>query len=99
MSSRNERLSDEQRKTATNIYKALLKSKNEWYGKVPVGETMSNVVDLINAFDGLQVEYFQIVDGDTLQEVRNWTDSQYIVGCITVFCGKVRLIDNIIYKK
>ena len=98
MSSRNERLSAEEKKIAANIYKALQKSKNEWYNRVPVGETKINVVNLIEASEQLQVEYFQIVDGDSLQEVSGWADSQHIVGCITVFCGKVRLIDNIIYK-
>ena len=50
--------------------------------------------------DGLDVEYFSIVDGNTLQEVSSWDDSPYVVGCITVYCGKtpIRLIDHIKYK-
>lgn len=48
--------------------------------------------------EGLRMEYFEIVDGNTLQQVTDWSDSSYIVGCITVFCGEVRLIDNIKYK-
>ena len=39
-----------------------------------------------------------IVDGDSLQSVSDWNDSDYIVGCIAVYCGKIRLIDNIHYK-
>ena len=38
------------------------------------------------------------VDGNTLQPVKAWDESNYIVGCITVYCGEVRLIDNIKYK-
>ena len=34
----------------------------------------------------------------TLESIENWEDSNNIVGCITVFCGDVRLIDNIKYK-
>ena len=49
--------------------------------------------------DGLVLEYYQIVDGNTLQEIAEWSDSEYIVGCIALFCGKIRLIDNIVYKK
>jgi pantoate--beta-alanine ligase len=49
--------------------------------------------------EGLRLEYFQIVDGLTLQPVKSWEESGYIVGCITVFCGDVRLIDNIKYKE
>ena len=53
-----------------------------------------------NAVDGLEVEYFSIVDGDTLLDVENWEDSKNIVGCITVYCGKkpIRLIDHIKYN-
>jgi pantoate--beta-alanine ligase len=45
------------------------------------------------------VEYFSIVDGITLEDISDWKDSDYIVGCITVYCGEVRLIDNITYRK
>ena len=48
---------------------------------------------------GLRLEYLEIVDGRTLQTVSSWDDSDYIVGCITVYCGEVRLIDNIKYKE
>ena len=47
----------------------------------------------------MDVEYFSICDGIELQPVKNWDDSDYIVGCITVYCGDVREIDNITYKK
>ena len=40
-----------------------------------------------------------IVDGITLEDISDWKDSDYIVGCITVYCGEVRLIDNITYRK
>jgi pantothenate synthetase len=58
-------------------------------------------INEINAIDGLEVEYFSIVDGNTLQDVANWEDSPYVVGCITVYCGKtpIRLIDHIKYKE
>ena len=65
-----------------------------------VQETHDKVVADINAVEGLEVEYFQIVDGDSLQDVSSWEDSAYVVGCITVYCGKtpIRLIDHIKYK-
>ena len=47
----------------------------------------------------MNVEYFEIVDGRTLLPVEEWEESPYIVGCITVYCGDVRLIDNICYRK
>ncbi|MBB4034604.1 pantoate--beta-alanine ligase [Dysgonomonas hofstadii] len=97
MSSRNERLSQEQRNIAVNISRILFESK-EWMKNIPVKETAGKVVNSINSIKELDVEYYEIVDGYTLQPVAGWKDSNYIVGCIAVFCGDVRLIDNIVYK-
>lgn len=99
MSSRNTLLTDEERKIAANISKILFKSKN-FASNHTLEETKKYVVDSINAIVGLEVQYYEIVDGTTLQTVRKWSDSDYIVGCITVFCGSqpIRLIDHIKYK-
>ena len=99
-SSRNALLSDDERKIAPNIFKAL-KESIEYAKKHGVKETHDYVVEKINSTSGLDVEYFEIVDGNTLQQVNNWGDSDYVVGCITVYCGKrpVRLIDHIKYKE
>lgn len=99
LSSRNERLSAEEKELATNIYKTLLWSKQQIFGKESVKETADRVIAAINSFDGLEVEYFEIVDGLSLQPIQDSSDSEYIVGCITVYCGAVRLIDNIAYKE
>lgn len=97
LSSRNARLTPEERKTALNISKTLFKSVEYAHSHTLV-DTCKFVEDSIAATPGLRLEYFEIVDGDTLQKVTHWSDSDYIVGCITVFCGEVRLIDNIKYK-
>ena len=94
LSSRNERLSDEQRKKAVRISEVLRESRNFAPAK-PVKEVAQWVVDAINAVDGLQVEYYEIVDATTLQAVDQWEG--HCVGCVTVYCGDVRLIDNIRY--
>ncbi len=85
---------------APTIYKAL-KDSLSFAKKHTVKETHDKVVADINAVDGLDVEYFSIVDGNTLQDIENWEDSPYVVGCITVYCGKtpIRLIDHIKYKE
>ena len=64
-------------------------------------DTKAFVVNSINDVPELEVQYFEIVDGLSLQSLENWDDSDYVVGCITVFCGSipVRLIDNIKYKE
>lgn len=99
MSSRNTLLTPEERATASNIYKILSKSKN-FATNHTLKETSRYVVDSLNAVVGLEVQYFSIVDGVSLQELGNWADSDYVVGCITVFCGSqpIRLIDHIKYK-
>ena len=98
-SSRNTLLAADERKIAPNIYKAL-KESIDYAKKNSVKDTHDKVVAAINAVDGLEVEYFEIVDGNTLQAVSDWKDSDYVVGCITVYCGKtpIRLIDHIKYK-
>lgn len=97
LSSRNRLLSEEERKHALCISKTLFESKA--YAEMhTVAETISFVSDKINNEGYLRLEYFEIVDGDTLQLIKNWADTDYAVGCITVFCGNVRLIDNIKYK-
>ncbi|MGL4293379.1 MAG: pantoate--beta-alanine ligase [Bacteroidales bacterium] len=97
MSSRNVRLSEQQRKDAVAVSRALFASKDTME-ELSVEDTIAAVTLSINSVPGLETEYFEIVDGDTMQPVAQWSDSDYIVGCITVYCGQVRLIDNIIYK-
>ena len=98
LSSRNARLSAEQRIQALQISKTLFDSV-EFAKLHTLAETKQYVEDRIAASEGLKLEYFEVVDGNTLQTVSSWEDSKYIVGCITVFCGEVRLIDNIKYKE
>lgn len=99
LSSRNTLLTQEERTIALKISQTLFSSL--LYAKThTLAETKQWVVDTINEEAGLEVQYYEIVDGYSLQTLADWDDSDYIVGCITVFCGKipVRLIDNIKYK-
>ncbi len=96
-SSRNERLTEAQRKDAANINRILQKSKR-FVNAGTISECIDFIISEINKVDSLEVEYMEIVDGDSLQSVSDWNSSHYIVGCIAVFCGDVRLIDNIQYK-
>ncbi len=100
LSSRNALLTAEERTLAVNISKTLFASVD--YAKEhTLEETKKFVIDTINAHEGLEVQYYEIVDGDSLCSLASWDDSDYIVGCITVFCGArpVRLIDNVKYKE
>lgn len=99
-SSRNSLLTKEERAIAPEIFKAL-KESIEYAKSHSIKETHDHAVAQINAVNGLEVEYFEIVDGNTLQTVSDWDTSDYVVGCITVYCGAkpVRLIDHIKYKE
>ena len=98
LSSRNARLSSDERENALNISRTLFTSRT-FAATHSVSETQKMVEDAIAAAPGLRLEYFEIVDGNTLQKIGDWNETSYAVGCITVFCGEVRLIDNIKYKE
>jgi pantoate--beta-alanine ligase len=96
MSSRNQRLTREERQTAPAIARTLTESRSIAAEK-NVREVEEWVVDTLNRFPLLRVEYYEIIDGKTLLPAESWDDTNEPVGCIAVFCGNVRLIDNIKY--
>ena len=93
LSSRNERLSEEEKKTAVAISRTL-KDSLDWAKTESVKEVEKRVADTINSVEGLETEYYEIVDKTTLLPTDTFTNA---IGCVTVYCGKVRLIDNIQY--
>lgn len=99
LSSRNVRLTPEQRAIAPAIHRTL-ESSVGYAADKSVGQVKKYVVDEINSFPHMQVEYYEIVNPLTMQPINDWNDlepSMNAVGCVTVFCGDVRLIDNIKY--
>ena len=97
MSSRNSLLTPDEKVLAANIYRVMKESLSQG---LSVRETEAWVTDALNAIEGHEVEYYSIVNGETLAEVNSWDDAPHIVGCITVYCGHtpIRLIDHIRYK-
>ena len=95
LSSRNERLSATEKQTALAISKTLFESL-EWAKETgaTVAAVQQRVIDTINAVEGLEVEYYEIVDQTTLLPTDTFN---HAIGCVTVYCGPVRLIDNIKY--
>ncbi|MDR2087488.1 MAG: pantoate--beta-alanine ligase [Dysgonamonadaceae bacterium] len=96
MSSRNARLTAVQREEAAIISQTLFESKRR-KNNYPPESLKTWVTDRINAAPGFRIEYFDIVDGFTLQSIQKWEDTEYPVGCVAVFAGEIRLIDNIVY--
>lgn len=97
LSSRNALLTPEGRAAAPRIHEAM-KEGVEYSRNHSVRETHRLIVDRINSVPELETEYLEIVDARTLLPVEEWSEAPEIVGCITVYCGKVRLIDNIRFR-
>lgn len=95
-SSRNELLSAEERKKAALISEVLSKSVN-FAKEMSVEEVKNWVCEQFTHDEVFKMDYYDIVDGNSLQSISSWEDSDYIVGCIAIYCGKIRLIDNIHY--
>ncbi len=97
-SSRNTLLTEAERRAAAHIYRVLSWSQS-FATDHTVEQTRQFVIDSINAHPELEVEYYSIVDADTLADVNAWDAAPAVVGCITVYCGSkpIRLIDHIHY--
>ena len=96
MSSRNMLLTPQEKQTAAFIYKTLEDAK-ELSNKLSVLKVKEFVEEKIQSIHEMRLEYFEIVDSKTLSSIGNWNETKQGVGCIALFLGKVRLIDNIIF--
>lgn len=97
MSSRNRRLSPEHRERAGEIYRTLI-SASAMAGDYDLREIKEYVADRLNMIPGFRVEYFEIVDEMTMMPVRSrkeMSPDKTYYGCIALYAGDVRLIDNI----
>ncbi len=93
MSSRNTRLSQHERPIAPEIYKTLIRMKEQAVStsfEQLIEEAQSNLESLPE----IKIEYIQIVDDETLLPVRTWDEARNIRVFIAMFLGDVRLIDN-----
>lgn len=91
------RLTPEQRAIAPAIHRTLAGSIGYAADGHSLAETVKYVTDTINSFPGMETEYYEIVDPLTMQPLAEWPEEGDAVGCVTVWCGDVRLIDNIRY--
>lgn len=98
LSSRNVRLTPEGRAQAPVIHRVLAESLSMAADHTPA-EVKQWVTERINNAGGLETEYYEIADALTMQPVDNWQSPNGTVGCVTVYCGDVRLIDNILYTR
>jgi len=94
MSSRNQRLSTEQRKNAPFIYKTLQQAQ-KMTNSNSIAEVKKWVEDKFSANTAFDLEYFEISEHADLQPVNNWTDAGSTMGFVVANMRNVRLIDNI----
>ena len=103
MSSRNMRLSEDERKRAVAIYQALVKLKERWgmgiwdegpgdlAGKVE--ELTWEAISFLEAHD-FRVDYVSIADAVTLEPIGEGSMGGAAVALVAAFLGEIRLIDN-----
>lgn len=96
MSSRNIRLSKEERKTAPFIYETLKQAASK-QGEYSPSELKEWVKAQFENQKEMQLEYFEIVEDKTLKSVSGWNEQVNKVACLAVQLGEIRLIDNLIF--
>lgn len=94
MSSRNTRLSPEQRNAAPFIYKTLLISK-EKFEKSSAKKVVEWVEQQFAKNDLLKLEYFTIAETSTLRSFNRKSKKKSYRAFIAVYADDIRLIDNI----
>lgn len=98
MSSRNGRLTAEMRKEASVIYRTLKRAKAMFEEGAPLPKINTMAEELFKA-SPIALEYFEIVDGDTLERIEERGDTENVVACVAAWAGEVRLIDNVVFGK
>ena len=95
MSSRNVRLSVDERKTAPMIFQILTeaKSKTKNCSVVQLKEWIFSEFEKYT----LTPEYFEIADRDTLKIIKDWDETDKPIALIAVYFGTIRLIDNLFF--
>lgn len=93
MSSRNERLTAEQKTSAALIYRTLTEAK-EKFKHDSADNVKKYVEDVFKKHPEFKLEYIEIADEETLLPLNNKENKKYRA-FIAVFIGNIRLIDNI----
>ncbi|RLD19191.1 MAG: pantoate--beta-alanine ligase [Bacteroidetes bacterium] len=96
MSSRNRMLDPKLRDKTALIFQALRQAKED-IDKKSVADIRERAMKTLTVPD-FRPEYFEIADGITLLPVKDPAAHEFIVACVAVWAGDVRLIDNMIIR-
>ncbi|GAB2779635.1 pantoate--beta-alanine ligase [Rhabdobacter roseus] len=97
MSSRNRRLSPEQRGQASLLSEVLQQAKNSFLNGHSVEDVKAHLRNRLAAFPNFNLEYFEIVHAQTLQPVTEEQEPGATALCVAAYLGPVRLIDNLVF--
>lgn len=97
MSSRNIRLSSEGRKKAQRISQMLFEAK-EHAKSMSLEKVQQHVFTFIDQHQ-LEIDYFTIIDGNSLKSIDSFDKATIVTACTTVRIDGVRLLDNIILRE
>lgn len=96
MSSRNRRLSAEGRSKAVILYRALTEAQKMLRIPIALNEVKEQVKQIVEQA-GVQLEYFEVVDPETLELATNISEKKNVALCVAGYVEGVRLIDNVIF--
>ncbi len=93
MSSRNVRLSEQERSDASIIHEALMYAR-EYAGGRSIQAIKEHACKIINEKNNFKVDYFEIVNTENLEPVSHWSEADSLAAITAVHVDKVRLLDN-----
>lgn len=93
MSSRNTRLTENNRKNASNIFRLLKFARDKVLSGCDLTIIQKNLINELNSIPDYKIEYVIFAQENTLEPVAK-TTSQAFRCFIAVYAGKIRLIDN-----
>lgn len=96
LSSRNQRLSPEEKRVATQLYQTLLNARQQYKAGVNLATVKQQALNRLNEHSGIRVEYFEAVQVNGFRLIEKANKSKEIAFCVAAYVGEVRLIDNII---
>ncbi|MFZ1807922.1 MAG: pantoate--beta-alanine ligase [Cyclobacteriaceae bacterium] len=96
LSSRNQRLTEVDKKNALFLYHTLKDAKDQLLRRVPFSKIRKDAEARVKKYDGVKLEYFELANKNTLQDLEDVSDYKNGILLMAAFVNDVRLIDNML---
>jgi len=96
MSSRNQRLNTQEKIQASALFQSLQRAKEKYEQNISLKKIKNELIEFFKNTKGVDLEYFEIVNAYSLQNLQEEERTKKVVFCIAAKVGEVRLIDNIL---